>query len=185
MVDVRKSMRLAFALVACSIGLAAQSVTFYGDVLPILQNNCQTCHRPGEIGPMSFLTYESTRPWAKAMKTAVLSKKMPPWFADPQYGHFSNDNRLKDSELRKLVAWVDAGAPAGDPKDAPAPVKWVQGWNIGQPDVVIEMPTSYSVPATGTIDYTYVIVPSGFTKDMWVQAAEVRPGNRSHVHHAN
>jgi hypothetical protein len=178
-------MRFALALLACSIGVAGQSVTFYRDIVPVLQNNCQTCHRPGEIGPMSFLSYESTRPWAKAIKSAVLSKKMPPWFADPKYGHFSNDNRLKDDEIQKLVAWVDAGAPAGDAKDAPPPVKWLEGWNIGQPDVVIEMPTEYTVPATGTIDYTYVIVPSGFTKDTWVQAAEVRPGNRSHVHHAN
>src|ERR1700758_1904722 len=115
-------MRFALALIACSIGVAGQSVTFYRDVVPVLQNNCQTCHRPGEIGPMSFLSYESTRPWAKAIKSAVLRKKMPPWFADPQYGHFSNDNRLKDAEIQKLVAWVDAGAPAGDPKDAPPAV---------------------------------------------------------------
>ena len=178
-------MRLVLGILAAAAGLSAQAVTFHRDVAPILQKHCQTCHRPGEIGPMSFLSYESTRPWAKAIKTAVVSRKMPPWFADPKYGHFSNDNRLADAELQKLTAWVDAGAPAGDPKDSPAPVKWVEGWNIGQPDLVVEMPNEYTVPARGTIDYTYVIVPSGLTKDTWVQAAEVRPGNRSHVHHAN
>src|ERR1700691_3951926 len=140
-------MRLALILVAASVGLAGQSVTFYRDVLPILQTNCQTCHRPGEIGPMSFLSYESTRPWAKAIKAAVLSKKMPPWFADPQYGHFMDDRRLSEADLHTLVAWVDGGALEGDPKDRPAPVEFRDGWNI-QPDVVFQMPEPYHVPAS-------------------------------------
>src|SRR6516225_2954473 len=85
-------------------------VTFNRDVLPILQKNCQTCHRPGEIGPMSFLTYESTRPWAKSIRAAVLTKKMPPWFADPRYGHFLDDKRLSEADVATLVAWADQGA---------------------------------------------------------------------------
>src|SRR3989442_12452764 len=97
------------------------SATFNRDVLPILQKNCQVCHRPGEIGPMSFLTYESTRPWAKAIKTAVASKKMPPWFADPRYGHFTNEKRLSDVEVATLVAWADNGAPEGSERDKPVP----------------------------------------------------------------
>src|SRR5499426_3825473 len=101
----------------------AQSVTFNKDVLPILQANCQTCHRPGNIAPMSFLTYESTRPWAKAMKTAVATRKMPPWFADPKSGHFANDRSLKQSEIDTIVKWADAGAPQGDPKSAPPPLQ--------------------------------------------------------------
>src|SRR5881296_2055490 len=97
----------AFALAPAAFGQArATSITFNKDVLPILQKNCQTCHRPGEIGPMSFLTYESTRPWAKAMKEAVLSKKMPPWFADPQYGDFRNKPTLTEAEIKKLAAWA-------------------------------------------------------------------------------
>ncbi len=157
--------------------------TFYKDVLPILQNNCQSCHRHGEVAPMSLMTYEDARPWAIAMKMAVLTKKMPPWYADPQYGHFSNERKLTPLEIRTLISWVDGGAQPGDPKDAPAPVKFVEGWNIGVPDRVIEMPQEFHVPAEGTVDYQYVVIPGGFTKDTWVQAAEVRPGNRAVVHH--
>ena len=170
-------------ILAGNAALAAD-VTFNRDVLPILQKNCQTCHRPGEIGPSSFLTYDSTRPWAKAIKTAVVTRKMPPWFADPKYGHFANDRHLGDADVSTLTAWADAGAPEGDPKDRPAPVQWHEGWNV-QPDVVFEIPKPYTVPATGTIEYTYFVVPSGFTKDTWVIDGEVRPTNRSVVHHAS
>src|SRR5947209_20153240 len=90
--------------------------TFYKDVLPVLQGRCQECHRPGEIGPMPLITYDDSRPWAKAIKGAVLTKKMPPWFADPHYGKFSNDRSLSQTEIDTLVAWVDGGAPKGDPK---------------------------------------------------------------------
>src|ERR1700681_184995 len=105
------------------------SPTFTKDVLPILQKNCQACHRPGEAAPFSLLTYESARPWAKDIKGAVVSRKMPPWFADPKYGHFLNDPRLPEESVRTLAAWVDAGAPEGDPKDKPAPIEWRDGWN--------------------------------------------------------
>ena len=162
----------------------ASSVTFNKDVLPILQKNCQTCHRPGEIGPMAFLNYEGTRPWAKSIKQAVLTKQMPPWFADPRYGHFSNERKLSDADIKTVVAWVDAGAPEGNAKDMPTPMVWTEGWNI-KPDVTFQLPKPYTVPKTGTIQYTYFIVPSGLTKDTWVTDAEVRAGNRSVVHHAS
>jgi mono/diheme cytochrome c family protein len=158
--------------------------TFNKDILPILQQHCQSCHRPGEIGPMPLLTYAGTRPWAKSIKTAVVTRKMPPWFADPKYGHFANDRRLSDADVAMLAAWVDAGAPEGDAKDKPAPLKWTEGWNI-QPDVIVEMPKPYAVPATGVIEYTYFVVPSPFKRDTWVIDGEVRPGNRSVVHHAS
>src|SRR5579863_816651 len=161
----------------------AGKTTFYKDVLPILQNNCQSCHRPGEVAPMSLMTYEEARPYAMAMKLAVLTKKMPPWYADPQYGHFSNERKLTPQEIRTLVSWVDGGAQAGNPKDEPAPVKFVDGWNIGVPDKVIEMPLAYNVPAEGTVEYQYMVIPMDFKQDMWVRAAEVRPGNRAVVHH--
>jgi hypothetical protein len=164
-------------------GTVATPVTFYKDVLPVLQKNCQTCHRPGEMAPASFLTYESTRPWAKAMKTAVLTKKMPPWFADPHYGKFANDRTMAESDIHTLVSWVDAGAPEGDAKDAPKALKWTQGWRIGQPDAVITMPIEYHIPASGTIDYQYIVVPTGFTEDKYVQMVEARPGNTKLVHH--
>lgn len=157
--------------------------TFYKDVLPILQNNCQSCHRAGEVAPMSLMTYEDARPWAIAIKMAILTKKMPPWYADPQYGHFSNERTLTPQQIKTLVTWVDGGAQPGDPKDKPAPVKFVDGWNIGTPDRVIEMPTAYNVPAEGTVDYQYMVISGGFKEDTWVQAAEVRPGNRAVVHH--
>src|SRR5215510_8284174 len=109
-------------MTSMAVSQANTSLTFHKDVLPVLQKNCQICHRPGQIAPMSFLTYESVRPWAKAMKAAVLSRKMPPWFADPKYGHFSNDRALKQSDIDTIAAWADGGAKEGDPKDAPAPV---------------------------------------------------------------
>src|SRR5437773_7081171 len=158
-------------------------ITFNKDVLTIMQKRCQGCHRPGEVAPMSFLTYSDVRPWAKAIREAVLTRKMPPWFADPHYGRFSNDRSLTKGEIDTLVSWVDAGAREGDAKDAPPPVEWVDGWSIGKPDAVFEMPHDFDVPAAGTIEYQYIVIPSGFTKDTWVQAAEARPGNRRLVHH--
>jgi hypothetical protein len=175
---------LLAGILVTTAALAAPEVTFNKDILPILQKNCQSCHRPGEIGPFSLLSYESARPWAKSIKTAVLTRKMPPWFADPQYGHFANDRRLSDAEIKKIAAWVDAGAPEGNPKDRPAAMAWKDGWNI-RPDVVLGMQKPYQVPAQGTVLYTYFVVPSGFTKDTWVVDAEVRPGNRAVVHHAS
>jgi mono/diheme cytochrome c family protein len=157
-------------------------VTFNKDVLPILQKNCQTCHRPGEIGPMSFLTYKDTRPWAKAMKTAVTSRQMPPWFADPAYGHFANDKRLSDADIQTISAWADGGASEGDAKDKPAPVVFEDGWGL-KPDMVIEMPKDVDLPATGTINYKYILVKANFPEDRWVVAADLRPGNATAVHH--
>ncbi|HUI81799.1 MAG TPA: cytochrome c [Bryobacteraceae bacterium] len=179
--------RLAAALIV-AMAFAAESravpnnVTFNKDVLPILQRNCQVCHRPGEIGPMPFLTYEGTRPWAKAIKVAVVSKKMPPWFADPHYGHFANEKRLSDDEMATLVAWVDQGAPEGNPKDAPTPVQFRDGWNI-RPDLVFQLPKPLKIPARGTIEYTYVAASAPFQEDTWVTAGEIRPTDRAHVHH--
>ena len=158
------------------------AVTFYKDVLPILQTNCQTCHRPGEIAPMSLLTYEQTRPWAKAIQKAVVARQMPPWFADPAYGHFANDRRLSTKQIDTITAWVDAGAPAGSEQDAPPPISFASGWNI-KPDVVIEMPKAFELPARGTINYKYILVKTNFPQDMWVSAAEMRPGNSKVLHH--
>src|SRR5690349_12851059 len=116
-------MRLTLLGLAVAAGAFAgnttATVTYYKDVLPVLQQNCQECHRPGEAAPMSFMTYESTRPWAKAIKAAVASKKMPPWFADPNHGKFANDRTLPEPAKQTLMAWADNGAAAGDPKDAP------------------------------------------------------------------
>jgi hypothetical protein len=166
-----------------ALASANNPITFNRDVLPILQKHCQTCHRPGQVAPMPLLTYATTRPWAKAIKTAVLSRKMPPWFADPRYGHFANDPSLSQNEIETLAKWADSGAPEGDAHDAPAPIQWPdEGWQI-KPDVVISTPP-YRVPAKGSVDWTYVTVPSGFTKDTWVTSIEILPGDPSVLHHA-
>ena len=157
---------------------------FYKDVLPILQQRCQQCHRPGEIGPMPLLSWQQARPWAKAIREAVLTRKMPPWFADPRFGHFANDRRLSKTEIDTIVSWADHGAPEGDPKDSPPPRNWPEGWNIGKPDKVLEMAHDFDVAAKGAIDYQYIILPTGFTEDKWIQRVEVRPSARDAVHHA-
>src|SRR5437764_125365 len=127
------------SLMVSSVALAADTPpTFYKDVLPILQSNCQTCHRPGEVAPMSLISYEDARPWARSIKTKTVAKQMPPWFADPDYGLFSNERKLSSREIETLSAWADAGAPAGNPKDAPPAKHFENGWNI-KPDVVVEM----------------------------------------------
>jgi hypothetical protein len=171
------------AAALCAAATTSTQVTFYKDALPVLQKNCQSCHRVGEAAPMQFTSYESTRPWAKAIKTAVASKKMPPWFADPHYGKFANDRSLSEAEIKTLVSWVEGGAIAGDPKDAPKPIQFTEGWAIGKPDHVFEIPNAVPVPASGTIDYQYVVMPSGFTEDRYVQFAEARPTDREHCHH--
>ena len=176
---------LLIALLASLAGAsaaAADTPTFYKDVLPILQTNCQTCHRPGEVAPMSLLTFEQARPWAKAIQKAVVSRQMPPWFADPDVGHFANERRLSTRDIDTINAWVDAGAPAGRDADAPAPLTFTSGWNL-KPDVVIEMPKAFELPARGTINYKYVLVKGNFTEDLWISAAEMRPGNPKVLHH--
>jgi len=174
---------LVAGLALSAVAFAAPAPTFYKDVLPVLENNCQGCHRPGEPGPMSFMTYDSTRPWAKAIKQVVASKKMPPWFADPAHGKFVNDRSLSAVDIATLVSWVDAGAKAGNPKDAPKPMTFAEGWAIGQPDKIIEIPTAIDIPTSGVMDYKYVIVHTGFTEDKYVQFAEARPTDREHCHH--
>jgi hypothetical protein len=158
--------------------------TFYRDVLPILQNHCQVCHRTGEIGPMPLLTYAQTQPLARAIATDVRGKKMPPWFADPTVGHFSNDPSLTNQETATLVSWADSNAPAGNASDASPPPHWTPGWLIPHPDAVLKMPKPVAIPAHGDVDYTYEIVPTHFTEDKWVQFSEIRPSSRANVHHA-
>ncbi len=180
----RRVLTAACLTLAAALPASAQTVTFYRDVLPILQQRCQSCHRAGEIGPMPLGTYEETRPYARAIKQATSTRKMPPWNVEAPAGTFDNDPTLSAREIDTIAAWADDGAPAGDVKDAPPPRTFTQGWTIGRPDVVFEA-QPYDVPASGTIEYTYLIVPTHFTEDRWMSAAEVRPGNRAVMHHAN
>ncbi len=177
-------MKISTMLLASLAAAAPTEVTFHRDVVPVLQKRCVGCHRPGEVGPMSFLTYTSTRPWAKAIREAVRTKRMPPWFADTPHRAFANDPSLSADEIDTLVRWADSGAAEGDPKTAPVPVRFTDGWNIGTPEVVITMPEPYVIPAAGVVEYQHIVIPTGFREDKWVKAVEIRPGNRAIVHHA-
>ncbi|HZC66299.1 MAG TPA: thiol-disulfide isomerase [Candidatus Dormibacteraeota bacterium] len=158
--------------------------TFYRDVLPVLQAHCQECHRAQGIAPMAFETYEQTRPYADAIRVATQNKAMPPWFADPSVGKFSNDPSLSEKEIATFANWAASHAPAGEQRDAPAARIWAEGWTIPEPDTVLEMPQAVSLPASGDIDYTYEIVPTHFTEGRWVQMAEILPSQHANVHHA-
>jgi hypothetical protein len=158
--------------------------TFYRDVLPILRQSCQGCHRTSGIAPMAFETYEQTRPYAEAIKTATQQKSMPPWFADPQVGRFSNDPSLTSAQISLLGAWADAKGPAGDVHEEPHASEWSGNWSIPRPDLVLKMPQSVALPANGEVEYTYEIVPTHFSEDRWVQMAEILPSLRANVHHA-
>jgi hypothetical protein len=172
------------ANVAAAAAPANPAPTFYRDVLPILQQHCQRCHRPGEIGPFPLVTFDDARAKAQKIAAMVHDKKMPPWFADPCCGHFSNDPSLIPQEIATLVNWAEGGAAAGNSRDAPPLPHWTEGWNIPQPDLVMQMPKAVDLPARGDIEYTYEIVPTGFTEGKWVKMSEIRPSSRMNVHHA-
>ncbi|MBI4903657.1 MAG: thiol-disulfide isomerase [Acidobacteria bacterium] len=135
------------------------------------------------MGSFPLTTYAQARPWAAAIKAAVLSRKMPPWFADPRHGKFSNERVLSELETAALVRWADGGAKEGSKSDAPPAREFVDGWNIPKPDIVLTMSKPFAVPAEGSINYQYMRVPTGFTDDKWIQMAEVRPSARGVVHH--
>lgn len=172
-----------FACTAFAASVQSPKVTYSKDVAPILNQRCVECHRAGEVAPMAFTSFKETRPWAAAIKERVAARKMPVWLADPHYGEFRNDRRLSQQEIDTIVAWASNGAPEGDPKDLPAPPQFVAGWNIGKPDQVFDIGQDYEVPASGVVPYKYFKVPTNFTEDKWVEAAEIRPGNRGAVHH--
>jgi hypothetical protein len=156
------------SIVHGSARAAAAAPTFYRDVLPILQQRCQPCHRSGEIAPMAFMSYDETKPFATAIAADARARKMPPWFADPSIGHFANDPSLSAPEIQTLVGWAASGALAGRPADAPPPRKFAEGWNIPQPDLVVRMAQAVAIPASGDVECTYEIVPTGFSEGKWV-----------------
>jgi len=179
------AVAFAFFFIAADLPhKTATSPTFYRDIVPILQQHCQNCHRPGEIAPFSLVTYEETKPWAQAIKRATQSKDMPPWFADPRFGKWADDPSLSPEQIATLASWAAAGAPSGNSHDAPSPHHWAEAWNIPEPDVVIRMPKPVPIPTNGDVDYTYEIVPTGFTTDKWVQMSQIRPSSPEYVHHA-
>jgi hypothetical protein len=161
----------------------AAGPTFSKDVAPILFKSCVECHRPGAMAPMSLMTFEDARPWARAMKTKVVKREMPPWGADPAIGKFANDVSLTQSEIDTIAAWVDAGAPEGSRAALPKAPQFAEGWSIGQPDLVFKMTEPIAVPADGTVPYLYVTVPTNLKEDIWVRGIELRPSDRRVVHH--
>src|ERR1043166_568532 len=179
--------KLCFAMLmlggtAMAAEVSSSPITFNKDVEPILQKNCQGCHRPGQIAPMSLLSYNDARPWARSIKNAVTARTMPPWFADANSTHILNQRRLSQSEIATVVNWVDGGAREGSVADAPAPVEWPRdGWRI-QPDYIVDGP-AYDVPPKGIVEWTWFVVPGGFTKDTWVTSIEVLPSQLAVTHH--
>ena len=180
---------VVFAAVAgTALPAAAQNAvqtagpTFNKDIAPILFSNCTSCHRPGEIGPMSLLSYKEARPWAKSIATRVANGTMPPWHADPAYQHFANERRLTEAQKTAIAQWAAAGAPEGNAADLPPTPTYKEGWNM-EPDVILSMQEDYPIPATGTVPYEYLEVPANFKEDRWITAWEIRPGDRKAVHH--
>ncbi len=177
---------LAFVLAAVSGAEAPDAITFTKHVAPIFVRSCMTCHRPGEIAPMSLLSYEEARPWAGSIKREVENRAMPPWHADARYGTFANDRRLTEEEIGTIVAWVDSGAPRGNPEDMPALPAFLEGWQLshflGPPDAVFPMEDEFVVPASGPDLNPAIDVPMPLDSDKWLIAAEVR-GNPRVVHH--
>ena len=189
-----KKLTLPLVVALCLVALAfnnsssansgnRKEVTFSRDVAPIFFKNCAECHRTGEAAPMSLLSYKDARPWARSIKEKVVTKQMPPWHADPHYQQFSNDRRLTQAQVETIAAWVDGGAKEGDPKDLPPTPKFVEGWAIGKPDIVLQMPEEFTLEASGPDEYQYFEIQTNFKDDVYVQMAEARPGNRKIVHH--
>jgi len=184
-------MTLGIFMVLAAVGMQApQPITFTKDVAPILQKNCQVCHRPGAIAPMSLLTYEDVRPWARAIKEKVVGREMPPWYIDRNIGisEFKDDPSLSNADIATISKWVDAGAPMGDPADMPAPRDFssLDQWHIGKPDVVVTMKKPYILPAHGPDNIVNIMVDPGFTEDMYVMAVESKPADAKSykvVHH--
>ena len=174
----------ALLLVGASGASATEETpTFAKDVAPILYENCVSCHRPNHLAPMSLISYDDTRPWARAVKSKVEAREMPPWGADTSVRAYKNDSSLTDEEIATIVAWADGGAPRGNDADLPEVPQFTEGWSIGEPDLVFTMLEPFEVPADGTVPYSYVTVPTNLPEDVWISAYEYRPGDRRVVHH--
>ena len=163
--------------------IGSSQITYSHDVASILQRQCVTCHRAGEIGPMALNSYAQAAAWRGDIKRYTQSRRMPPWKADPGAGDFQDSRRLSNHEMATLVRWVDSGAPEGDPKELPAPVHYTEGWPLGQPDLVLQPDRAYHVEADGSDVYRCYVIPTDFDHDRYVGAVDVQPGNRAVVHH--
>ena len=195
MTPVRLPLVIAAVATVLTAADPGSRPTFSKDVAPIFHKHCVACHRPKDIAPMSLVDFKSARPWAKSIRESVATRRMPPWFADPRYGHFANDPRLSEQEIATVTAWVDAGAPEGDPRDLPrVTLAAAEGWQtpalLGDgrmkgPDIVIDIGEDFRVSPEGDDAYEHFTVPTNFKEGVWIRAAEIRPGNREVVHHAH
>ncbi len=173
----------------CFIGRVSKieptgDVTYSNQIARILKDRCVSCHRPGEVAPFPLTSFDEVVGWAETIREVVDQGRMPPWFANPEYGHFVNDARLSDEEKKLIHAWLDNGCAQGDPANLPEPRQFVEGWQIPEPDQVVYISDEpYKVPAEGVVEYQYFAVDPGWTEDKWIKAVEARPGNRSVVHH--
>lgn len=172
-------------LTAAMIGLArADEPTYSKDIAPILQANCQDCHRPGQVAPFSLLTYEQARKRGGDLAHVTGEKLMPPWPASTDVGGPFRDQRvLTESQIATIASWVEAGCPEGDPKDAPAPREFSSSWTLGEPDLVLTMPEPYTLEASGDDDFRVFVLKTDFQEDRWIRAVDFKPGNRKVVHH--
>ncbi len=165
--------------------MPAGAPTYRRDVAPILARRCVPCHQAGQVGPFALTSYEEAADRAEAIAEAVEDGRMPPWHADPRFGRFANDSRLTDDEKRSILGWARGGLPEGDSREIPPEISSHEGWSIPGPDRVVSMPSAFTVPAGGVVDYQFFEVDPGFREDQWIRAAEIRPGNRRVVHHCN
>jgi hypothetical protein len=180
----------AEASVGCHIGRIKQpqadsEVTYSNQIARILQKRCVECHRTGDIAPFDLTEYEEVVGWAEMIGEVVEEQRMPPWHASPEFGHFGNDRRLTDEEKELIFAWIEAGAPEGDPNDLPSPTEYVSGWQLEtKPDMVSYIQDEpFEVKAEGVIDYKFFRMDPGFKTDKWVKGIEILPGDRAVVHH--
>ena len=174
--------------IGCRIGRAVRKtptgdITYTKQVAQILQCRCVECHRDGGIAPFAMDSYAEVVGWGETIREVIANRRMPPWHANPDFGHFSNDNRMSDEEKQLLDQWIKNGMPEGDPNNRPPPRTFVEGWTLGRPDLVVRMPEEFTVAPVGVVPYQYFTVDPGFTEGKWVRASEVRPGVPSVVHH--
>jgi peroxiredoxin len=174
--------------VGCYIGRVdskspSGEITYAKHIAPILNAHCVRCHRQGEVAPFALTSYDEVAGWGDTIAEVIQSGRMPPWHANPEHGRFSNDARLQDADKQLICDWVKSGQPEGDPADLPEPPTFVDGWQIPKPDIIFRMPEAYHVPAKGVVEYQYFKIEANVAEDMWVRASEMRPDNRSIVHH--
>ena len=182
---MKHAKNLALALWMVVLPVSCLLPTFSNEVWPILQARCVNCHQPGEAAPMSFTSYDKVRPWSRAIREVVLSSAMPPWHAAPGTAHaFRNDRSMTKTEIATLVTWADAGSPEGKPLPEYRPPAREGGWKLGKPDMVVKIP-GFQVPKSGSLPYSFLIVPLHFDRDTWVRAAEFHIDHGAVIHHIN